>query len=168
MPRMGNFVIDATWAALCSLTTMRIRRMNQTAGSHLCRSAGSFDRHIRAAARRDLSCKIKGAATESTSAATDAHSQTGPVIGAAEVLEALQEPPGSGDVDKSPLDDLAVAQSGPRAVHFTLSRRVGQSSAPMASECSGLPAGARGKRVHRGLKADTRAASRRGCPAAIP
>ena len=37
---------------------------------------------------------------------------------------------------------------------FTLCRRVGQSAAPMASECSGLPAGARGKQVHSDLKAD--------------
>ena len=52
MPRMGDFVIDATWAALCSLTTMRIRRISQTADSHLCHSAGSFDRHIKLLSNR--------------------------------------------------------------------------------------------------------------------
>ena len=78
----------------------------------------------------------------------------GPVEGLADVLEALQESPGSGDVDKSPLDDLAAAQPGPGALGFTLCRRVGHSAAPMASECSGLSAGARGKQVHSDLKAD--------------
>ena len=56
----------------------------------------------------------------------------GPVEGLADVLEALQKPPGSGDVYKSPLDDLAAAQRGPdvrhvsvwcRIVHFLNSRR---------------------------------------------
>ena len=31
----------------------------------------------------------------------------------AEEVEALQEPPGAGNVDEAPLDDLAAAQSGP-------------------------------------------------------
>ena len=84
-----------------------------------------------------------------------------PVEGLAEVLEALQEPPRGGDVDQSPLDDLAAAQSGPGALGFTLCRRVGQSAAPMASECSGLSAGARGKHVHSDLKADRHAVSQR-------
>ena len=56
----------------------------------------------------------------------------GPVEGLADVLEALQESPGSGDVDESPLDDLAAAQPGPGALGFTLCRRVGHSAAPMA------------------------------------
>ena len=50
----------------------------------------------------------------------------------ADVLEALQEPPGGGDVDESPLDDLAAAQPGPGALGSTLCRRVGHSAAPMA------------------------------------
>ena len=79
----------------------------------------------------------------------------------AEVLEALQESPGGGDVDHSPLDDLAAAQPGPGALGSTLCRRVGQSSAPMASECSGLSAGARGKHVHSDRKAATHAVSQR-------
>ena len=78
-----------------------------------------------------------------------------PVEGLADVLEALQESPGSGDVDQSPLDDLAAAQPGPGALGSTLCRRVGHSSAPMASECSGLSAGARGKQVHSDRKAAT-------------
>ncbi len=48
-----------------------------------------------------------------------------PVEGLADVLQALQESPGAGDVDKSPLHDLAAAQSGPSAFGFTLCRRVG-------------------------------------------
>ena len=83
----------------------------------------------------------------------------GPVEGLADVLDALQEPPGGGDVHKPPLDDLAAAQPGPGALGCTLCRRVGQSSAPMPSECSGLPAGARRKPVHSDLKADTHAVS---------
>ena len=79
----------------------------------------------------------------------------------ADVLEALQESPGSGDVDHSPLHDLAAAQPGPGALGSTLCRRVGHSAAPMASECSGLSAGARGKQVHSDLKADTHAVSQR-------
>ena len=85
----------------------------------------------------------------------------GPVEGLADVFEALQEPPGGRDVHKSPLDDLAAAQSSPGALGSTLCRRVGQSSAPMASECSGLPAGTRGKHVHSDLKAATHAVSQR-------
>ena len=80
-----------------------------------------------------------------------------PVEGLGDVLQTLQESPGAGDVDKSPLDDLAPAQSGPGALGSTLCRRVGQSTAPMASECSGLSAGARGKHVHSDLKADAHA-----------
>ena len=79
----------------------------------------------------------------------------------ADVLEALQEPPRGGDVDESPLDDLAAAQPGPGALGSTLCRRVGQSAAPMASECSGLSGGTRGKHVHGDLKADTHAVSQR-------
>jgi hypothetical protein len=63
------------------------------------------------------------------------------VEGLADVLQAVEEPPGSGDVYESPLDDLAPAQSGPGALGFTLCRRVGQSVAPMASECSGIRSG---------------------------
>ena len=40
-----------------------------------------------------------------------------------------------------------------QALSRTLCRRVGHSAAPMASECSGPSAGARGKRVHSDLKA---------------
>ena len=65
----------------------------------------------------------------------------GPVEGLADVLQALQEPPGSGDVYQSPLDDLAAAQPGPGALGSTLCRRVGHSAAPMASECSGIRSG---------------------------
>ena len=65
----------------------------------------------------------------------------GPVEGLADVLEALQESPGGGDVDQSPLDDLAAAQPGPGALGSTLCRRVGHSAAPMASECSGIRSG---------------------------
>ena len=43
------------------------------------------------------------------------------------------------------------------AVVFTHCRRVGQSTAPMASECSGLSAVSRGKHVHSDLKASTSA-----------
>ena len=69
-----------------------------------------------------------------------------------------RNPPGAGDVYKSPLDDLAGAAT-PRtgALNSTLCRRVGQSTAPMASECSGLSAGPRGKHVHSDLKADAHA-----------
>ena len=81
--------------------------------------------------------------------------------GFADVLKPLQEPPGSGDVYQSPLDDLAAAQSGPGALAITLCRGVGHSAAPMASECSGLSAGARGKRVHSDLKVDAHAGSQR-------
>ena len=52
-----------------------------------------------------------------------------------------------------PLHHLAAAQPGPGALGCTLCRRVGQSTAPMASECSGLSAGACGKQVHSDLKA---------------
>jgi hypothetical protein len=55
-----------------------------------------------------------------------------PVVGAAEVLEALQEPPGGGDVDHSPLHHLPAAQPGPRAIASTLCRRVVHSAAPMS------------------------------------
>ena len=56
-----------------------------------------------------------------------------PVEGFADVLEALQESPGSGDVDKSPLDDLAAAQPGPGALGSTLCRRVGHLEASVSS-----------------------------------
>ena len=55
-----------------------------------------------------------------------------PVEGLADVLQALQESPGSGDVDQSPLHDLAAAQPGPGALGSTLCRRVGHSTAPIA------------------------------------
>ena len=55
-----------------------------------------------------------------------------PVIGAAEVLEPLQESPGRGDVYKPPLHHLATAQPCPGALGSTLCRRVGQSLAPMS------------------------------------
>jgi hypothetical protein len=54
----------------------------------------------------------------------------GPVEGLADVLEALQEPPGGGDVDHSPLHHLPAAQPGPRAIAPTLCRRVVHSAAP--------------------------------------
>ena len=73
----------------------------------------------------------------------------------------LQQHPRARRVRESPLHHLAAAQSGPGALGFTLCRRVGQSAAPMASECSGLSAGARGKQVHSDLKADTHAVSQR-------
>ena len=38
-----------------------------------------------------------------------------PVEGLADVLKALQEPPRGGDVDESPLHDLAAAQACPDA-----------------------------------------------------
>ena len=40
--------------------------------------------------------------------------------------------PHSGDVNKPPLHHLAAAQSGPRAITFTLCRRVVHSAAPMS------------------------------------
>ena len=63
--------------------------------------------------------------------------------GLADVLQALEESPRSGDVDQSPLDDLAATQPRPSDLGSTLCRRVANSTAPMASECSGLPAGGR-------------------------
>ena len=48
-----------------------------------------------------------------------------PLEGLGDVLQTLQESPGSGDVDQSPLDDLAAAQSAPGALGCTLCRRVG-------------------------------------------
>ena len=48
-----------------------------------------------------------------------------PVEGLADVLEALQEPPGGRDLDKSPLDDLAAAKSIPDAFVRVRSRGVG-------------------------------------------
>ena len=56
-----------------------------------------------------------------------------PVEGLADVLEALQEPPGGRDVYESPLDDLAAAQavqvlSGPRSAGVSVTR-----PAPMAT-----------------------------------
>ena len=56
-----------------------------------------------------------------------------PVEGVADVLEALQEPPGSGDVDHPPLHDLAAAQPGPGALGSTLCRRVGHLEASVSS-----------------------------------
>jgi hypothetical protein len=47
---------------------------------------------------------------------------TGPIVGAAEVLEALQESPGSRDVDDAPLHHLAAGQSGPGAFALALAR----------------------------------------------
>ena len=49
----------------------------------------------------------------------------GPLKEPADVLEALQEPPGRGDVDQSPLHHLAPAQPRPGALGCTLCRRVG-------------------------------------------
>ena len=43
-----------------------------------------------------------------------------PVEGLADVLQALQESPGGGDVDKSPLHDLAAAQRGPDVRHVSV------------------------------------------------
>ena len=51
----GSFVIDATWAVLCSLTTMRIRRMSQTQ-SNLCNRQGRYQR----SAIRDLQTLREG------------------------------------------------------------------------------------------------------------
>jgi hypothetical protein len=85
-----------------------------------------------------------------------------PLESLADVLQALRESPRRNDVDHSPLDDLAPAQPGPQVLNSTLCRRVGQSTAPMASECSsGLPAAARGKHVPSDPKAATHAVSQR-------
>ena len=51
----------------------------------------------------------------------------------ADVLEALQETPGGGDVYESPLDDLAAAQPGPGAFGFTLCRRCRHLEASVSS-----------------------------------
>ena len=64
-----------------------------------------------------------------------------PVVGVADVLKALQEPPGARDVDHPPLHHLAAAQPGPGALGSTLCRRVGHSAAPMSPECSGIRSG---------------------------
>ena len=46
--------------------------------------------------------------------------------------ETLQEAPRARDVDESPLHHLAAAQPRPDALAYTLCRRVGHSTAPMA------------------------------------
>src|SRR4029453_1387347 len=53
--------------------------------------------------------------------------------GLGDVLEALQEPPGSGDVEEPPLDDFAPAQPGPGALGCTLCRRVRHLEASISS-----------------------------------
>ena len=60
-----------------------------------------------------------------------------PMEGLADVLEALQEPPRSGDVNKAPLHNLAAAQRAPPARGPALYRRVRHSTAPMEQQCSG-------------------------------
>ena len=62
------------------------------------------------------------------------------LLGAGDVLEALEEAPGSRDVDHSPLDDLASAQPDPRALGPTLCRRVVHSAAPMSRAVYANPA----------------------------
>ena len=61
----------------------------------------------------------------------------GPVVGAAEVLEALQESPGRRDVDNAPLHHLAAGRSGPGAFALPLAR-VAHAVLPVATECSGI------------------------------
>jgi len=87
-----------------------------------------------------------------------------PVEGLADVLEALQEPPGSGDVDRSPLDDLPAAQPHPGALGSALCPRAGHSTAPMASECSGIQSGCGCERARARAQA-LFTARRGGCPA---
>ena len=64
-----------------------------------------------------------------------------PAEGVGEEAEALQQYPGACRVAEAPLHHLAAAQRDPDALGSTLCRRVGQSSAPMASECSGIRSG---------------------------
>ena len=56
-----------------------------------------------------------------------------PVERVADVLEALQEAPGTGDVGDPPLHHLAAAQPGPDALGLTLCRRVGHLDASVSS-----------------------------------